>query len=225
MPATDSSGQPERPRRVLLGISGGSGSGKSTLASALAAGLRERLGTAACGVLAQDSYYIDQSARFDGDGGAVNFDDPASIDFALLARHLGELAAGRPVEVPIYDFSTHTRVPRTLRFEPRTVVIVEGTLLLSQSPVTAKLEPRIFVEAAESVRFARRLERDTVERGRLPEGVRRQFDLHVKPMHDRHVAPSRDRATLVVSGERQLAEALEASLGAVLSALPSREGS
>jgi ABC-type dipeptide/oligopeptide/nickel transport system ATPase component len=52
----------------ILGIAGGSGSGKTTLARALA----QKLGNAR--ILAQDSYYIDQSYRFDGDGGAVNFE-------------------------------------------------------------------------------------------------------------------------------------------------------
>src|SRR5688572_879760 len=99
----------------IIGVAGGSGSGKTTLAWRLC----EALGTDRCAVLAQDHYYIDQSARFDGDGGSVNFDHPGSIDFPLLAQHLQALGAGKSVQVPIYDFPTHRRLVETQTFAPR----------------------------------------------------------------------------------------------------------
>jgi uridine kinase len=73
--------------RLVIGVAGGSGSGKTTLAMLLA----KHLGPELCEVLAQDSYYIDQSARFDGDGGQVNFDHPSSLDFELLHQQLDQL--------------------------------------------------------------------------------------------------------------------------------------
>lgn len=192
-----------RTQTRIIGIAGGSGSGKTTLARALA----KHLGHAR--ILAQDSYYIDQSHRFDGDGGSVNFDHPDSIDFPLLAQHLEALRNGHSVEVPIYDFATHTRLPRTDRFDPADLVIVEGTLLFSQPAVLKQLDLSVFVDARESVRFHRRLHRDTTERGRTPEGVKKQFDLQVKPMHDQFVEPSRSKADLVVNGEARLEDELK----------------
>jgi uridine kinase len=105
----------------LVGIAGGSGSGKTTFARALA----QRLPREHCALLFQDSYYIDQSARFDFDGGSVNFDHPDSLDFALLAEHLRELKAGRPIQIPLYDFATHTRLKTTVPQAPKRIVLVD----------------------------------------------------------------------------------------------------
>ncbi len=69
---------------IIVGVAGGSGSGKTTFARRL----KESLGEEHCDILAQDSYYIDQSHRFDHDGGSVNFDHPSAIDFNLLASHM-----------------------------------------------------------------------------------------------------------------------------------------
>jgi uridine kinase len=88
-------------------------------------------------------------------------------------------------------------------------VIVEGTLLFSQPAVLRQLDLSVFVDARESVRFHRRLHRDTTERGRTAEGVKKQFDLQVKPMHDEFVEPSRDKADLVVNGESSLEQELK----------------
>ena len=76
---------------TIIGISGGSGSGKTTFAKSLQRLLGDRLSV----ILAQDSYYIDQSALFKGDGENVNFDHPSALDFTLLAEHprLGRLAS------------------------------------------------------------------------------------------------------------------------------------
>ncbi len=105
---------------LLIGVSGGSGSGKTTFARKL----QEGLGAERSAILSQDSYYIDQSSRFTGDG-SVNFDHPSALDFALLADHLRALKAGSGVEVPIYDFVTHSRKPTTHRFDWKPIVVVD----------------------------------------------------------------------------------------------------
>ncbi len=182
---------------VVVGIAGGSGSGKTTLALELL----KLLGSSAK-VLYQDSYYIDQSHRFDGDGGSVNFDHPDSLEFSLLATHLRSLKQRRAVEVPQYDFATHSRLARTECFEPCDVVIVDGTLLLSQPQICRALDLKVFVDTDEDLRFSRRLDRDVRERGRTPDGVRKQFSLQVKPMHDEFVEPSKIHADLLFPGDR-----------------------
>lgn len=184
-------------RAFILGVSGGSCSGKTTLARALT----ELLGAERCALIYQDSYYIDQSHRFREDGGEVNFDHPDSLEFSLLAKHLDELRGGRSVEVPIYDFVTHTRSGRTQTLASRPVVIVDGTLILSQPAVRERLDASVFVEADEELRFSRRKERDTRERGRALEGVVKQFRNHVKPMHDLFVEPSKGFASERLPGQ------------------------
>lgn len=188
---------------ILVGISGGSGSGKTTFARMLNEHLNATRGAGFCSILAQDHYYIDQSARFRGDGDpSVNFDHPSAIEFPLLGKHLEQLKQRQTIQVPVYDFITHTRKEETTPFPPTPVVIVDGMLLLSQPLIRPWLDHSIFVEAPEPVRYERRLRRDVLERGRTPEGVERQFRAQVKPMHDEFIEPSRRFATLVVEGTR-----------------------
>ncbi len=180
---------------TIIGVAGGSGSGKTYFARAL----HERLGPQISAVIYQDNYYIDQSARFDHDGGSVNFDHPDSLDFALLAQHLEQLKRGQTIEIPVYDFVTHSRLNQTISQSPQSVVLVDGILLLSQPHVRQHFDISIFVDTPEQLRFERRLKRDVEERGRTPDGVRRQFEAQVKPMHDQFVQPSLVHARYVIS--------------------------
>lgn len=178
----------------IIGVAGGSGSGKTHFAKEL----QKALGDHHCTILYQDNYYIDQSARFDGDGGSVNFDHPDSLDFSLLAKGLRGLKAGQTVDVPIYDFVTHSRKREVLVSAPKPVILVDGILILHSTEVRAVLDEAIFFDTPEELRFQRRLERDVVERGRTPEGVRKQFELQVRPMHDLFVEPSKSHAHTVI---------------------------
>jgi hypothetical protein len=63
----------------------------------------------------------------------INYDHPASLDSGLLVDHLRALRDGRAVEVPIYDFATHTRRPDTRRVEPARVIVVEGILVFTEA--------------------------------------------------------------------------------------------
>jgi len=190
--------QTQSAKVTLIGISGGSGSGKTTFSKLLS----EALGSSHCSILAQDSYYIDQSTHFRGDGENVNFDHPSALDFPLLALHLAALKQGKSIQVPIYDFVTHTRRAETTALQPKSVILVDGTLILSQPPVRALLDHSLFIQTSEQVRFDRRYHRDLVERGRQPDGIRKQFFRQVKPMHDEFVEPSLAFASKVISGER-----------------------
>lgn len=180
----------------IIAIAGGSGSGKTYLAHCL----QERLGDEMATVISQDSYYFDQSAKFDHDGGSVNFDHPDAIDFSLLASHLGQLKLGNSVEIPIYDFATHSRLSQTTLQPPKKVILVDGILILNSPEVREVADTSIFVETPESVRFERRLKRDIEHRGRTEEGVRAQFSAQVKPMHDQFVEPSKFHARHITSG-------------------------
>ncbi|MBD63828.1 MAG: uridine kinase [Halobacteriovoraceae bacterium] len=181
---------------IIVGVAGGSGSGKTTFAKTLC----ERFGPESSFVLYQDNYYKDQSAKFDFDGGSVNFDHPDAIDFSLLAEHLTELKKQKPIQIPIYDFPTHTRKEKKIDQKPKPIVIVDGILILSQPKVRELMDVKVFVDCPEGIRFQRRLKRDVEERGRTPQGVKNQFDLQVKPMHDEYVQPSSGQADLVASG-------------------------
>jgi len=186
-----------RNKPYLLGVAGGSGSGKTFFARAL----RQQLGAAVCELVYQDNFYIDQSAKFDRDGGSVNFDHPDAIDFSRLASCLQELQQGKSTEIPVYDFVTHTRAPKGILLEPRPIILVDGILIFHSEEVRALFDERVFFDTPEEIRYQRRLERDVKERGRKPEGVRAQFLGQVKPMHDLFVEPSKKFASRVVSDQ------------------------
>ena len=184
----------------LFGICGGSGAGKTTLAIQLI----QRLGDERVSALAFDAYYRDLSHITMEERKQVNYDHPDSLDNELFAAHLTELRAGRSVDVPEYDFSTHTRTGGATRVEARDVVIVEGILLFSFPGIHDLLDHAVFIDVPEQIRLERRIRRDVAERGRDADDVRRQFAEFVAPMHDEHVQPFRDRAHRVVNVDEDL---------------------
>lgn len=196
----------------IIGVAGGSGSGKTTFTSFL----RDRLGRQNVVVLAQDSYYKDQSGKFDRDGGKVNFDHPDSLDWDLMESHLLALKAGKSIDCPIYDFATHKRLPECIRMEPKPYVILDGILIFSVPKIWEKCDYKIFIDCEEKIRFERRLKRDVVERGRTPEGVHDQFFQHVKPMHDMFVEVSKCRANVLVPGTSAFDAPIEAAIEEIL---------
>lgn len=203
MPVTGSTKPGKGPK--LVGVAGGSGSGKTYFAKEL----QRRLGFGVCEIVYQDNFYIDQSAKFDFDGGSVNFDHPESIDFALLAEKLSELKAGKPVNIPVYDFATHKRSEESLKVKPKPVILVDGILIFHASKVRRLFDDLIFFDTPEELRFQRRLQRDVDERGRTEEGVRNQFYKQVKPMHDQFVEPSKQFAGTVVRDEGEFEDMVE----------------
>lgn len=178
----------------LIAVVGGSGSGKSWLASWLGTELG---GSAAH--LCLDDFYQDLGHLPEDERDAVNFDDPAAIDWECLRGVIECLERGEAARIPIYDFTTHLRKPATRDFENPGVVVMEGLWLLNPEWLREKISVSVFVECPEDERLRRRIERDVLERGRTEESVRRQFLDHVKPMHDRFVEPQREVATFQVN--------------------------
>lgn len=176
----------------IIGIAGGSGAGKTTFAHRL----RDSLGEDRCLILSQDRYYIDQSSVIEKSGPeAVNFDHPSSLDFDLLKRQLQDLKDFKPVHAPVYCYKTHRRLEIPERLMPKPFILVEGTLILSQSSLLPLFYEVVYLDMPESLRFERRLKRDMSERKREPQGIRKQFVHQVKPMHEEFVEPTKIYAT------------------------------
>jgi uridine kinase len=197
-------GSTKQNKSYLIGVAGGSGSGKTFFARAL----RQQLGAAVCELVYQDNFYIDQSARFDRDGGSVNFDHPDAIDFSLLATCLRQLRSGESTTIPLYDFVTHSRAPNGMAVKQRPIILIDGILIFHSREVRELFDERIFFDTPEDIRYQRRLERDVKERGRKPEGVRAQFFNQVKPMHDQFVETSKKYANRVVCDQGDFSLAL-----------------
>lgn len=178
---------------MVLGIAGGTGSGKTLVARSIGEALGQRIS-----MIGQDNYYLDQSHLPFEVRVRTNYDHPDAFDHDLLVGHIRDLAAGKPVESPVYDYARHQREPRTVRVEPANVIVVEGILALAVPALRDLLDVKIFVDTDADVRFIRRLSRDIRDRGRTPESVIRQYLDVVRPMHLEFVEPSKRYAHIIV---------------------------
>ncbi len=190
---------PSNPTKPLvLAIAGCSGSGKTTLARELTTQLDATL-------FPLDLYYRDLSHFPLDDRNKQNFDHPDSLESELILEHVRTLSEGRPIQRPIYDFSTHSRVPdKTETLTPTAVVIVEGILALHYSELLPFYQFSIYVNAPNEVCLNRRIYRDVRERGRTEASVRAQFEATAQPMAEKYVLPSAALASITVEGTDSL---------------------
>ncbi|OQS02641.1 uridine kinase [Thraustotheca clavata] len=179
---------------LVIGVCGGTGSGKTTLSRAII----DEIGEANVSYLSHDYYYRDISHKTLEQRAQHNFDHPDSLETSLLVRHLQHLRDGETVEVPVYDFTTHSRCSHTQTMVPRRVILVEGILLFTDPDLVALMDIKVFVETPSDIRFIRRLRRDIADRGRTAEGVIEQYLKTVRPMHLTFVEPSKRVADIIV---------------------------
>ncbi len=202
---------PDRDGPLTIGIAGGTGSGKSTVAAKLAAAAP----SGRCVVIDHDAYYKDQSHLTAAARAEINYDHPSSLDSALLGDHLAQLRAGRAVDIPIYDFATHTRRRDTRHVEPAPLILVEGILVFVEAVIRDHLDIKIFVDTDADIRLMRRIRRDLEQRGRTFASVRDQYYATVRPMHIEYVEPSKRWADLIVPEGGDNRVALDVLLGAL----------
>ena len=189
---------------LVIGIAGGTGSGKTTLMQRLV----ERFG-ADVTVLSHDNYYRRRDDMPFEERCKQNYDEPAALETDLMARHLDALRHGQAIDCPVYDFARHNRSDKTVRIEPRPVIIVEGILIFENRQLRDLMDIKIFVDTDADVRLCRRIRRDVRERGRTLESVIEQYQTTVKPMHEKYVEPSKRHAHIVVPEGGRNAVALE----------------
>jgi uridine kinase len=179
---------------LVIGIAGGTGSGKTTVTNAIL----DRLDTTRVVVLQHDSYYRDLSAHGGVTPDQVNFDHPDSLETPLLIQHIKDLKNGRPIQQPIYNFTTHRRMNSDRELEPREIIIIDGILIFVDKELRELMDIKIFVDTDADERLIRRIRRDILERGRSVESVMQQYMSTVKPMHLEFVEPSKHWADVII---------------------------
>lgn len=114
--------------KPIVLLSGPSGSGKTTTAKIIESYL-DASGHETHTISLDDYFY----RRADGflprdEEGNVDYESPLHIDVELLHRHMEELAACIPVEIPSFDFENQRRTEKTtyLARKPGEIVIFEG---------------------------------------------------------------------------------------------------
>ena len=183
-----------RENPLVIGIAGGSGSGKTTVANVIL----QRVGSHRIAYLPHDAYYRDLSDLPPVQRVQVNFDHPNSLESSLLVEHIQQLKKWQPVQLPVYDFTNHSRTDQTLTVDPQRVIIVEGILIFAEPELRELFDVKIFVDTDADIRFIRRLQRDIAERGRTTEKVVNQYLSTVRPMHLEFVEPSKRYADVII---------------------------
>ena len=179
---------------LIIGVAGGTGSGKTTVVRTIIESLRSHDVV----LIQHDSYYRDRSHLSPEERACINYDHPDALETNLFADHLELLISGKPAEIPVYDFVSHTRRSETIQVQPASVIVVEGILILADKRLRALMDIKVFVDTDDDERFIRRMERDVRERGRSYESVVEQYLNSVKPMHIEFVEPSKRYADIII---------------------------
>lgn len=179
---------------LVIGIAGGTGSGKTTVVKKII----EKLPVGEVALISQDSYYKDSSHLPLEERQKINFDHPASIEFELLVDHIKKLKDGQTIQEPIYSYLTCTRSEETREIKPKSVVIIEGILVLSPAILREQMGIKVFVDCDSDVRLARVIQRDTIERGRNVQMVLDRYAKTVRPSHIQFIEPTKQFADIIV---------------------------
>ena len=188
---------------LVIGIAGGSGSGKTTVSKEIS----KRLPSDRVLILTEDAYYNDNSALSMDERKKINYDHPNAYDTDLLIEQLQDLLDGKAIELPTYNFNILSRAKDTIHVEPADIIILEGILVLASEELRKFMDIKLFVDADDDIRFIRRLQRDTQERGRSIDWIISQYLTTVKPSYNQFVEPSKKYADIIIpqGGENQVA--------------------
>ena len=178
----------------IIGIAGGTGSGKTTVTKKI---IRD-LGEDQVAEIPLDSYYKDSSHLPLEQRLVQNFDHPDAFDWPLLREHISLLRKGLGVDQPIYHYATCSRLPETIRVEPRKVVIIEGILVFTCLRLREQMDIKLFVDADDDDRLMRVMARDISERGKDVHWVIERYSRTVKPMYLQFIEPSKRYADIII---------------------------
>ena len=181
-------------KAILIGIAGGTGSGKTSVAKNIVRDFSKNQVV----VIEQDSYYFDLKDIPMDKRNRHNFDHPDAYDFKLLRRHMQKLLDGEAVEIPIYDYTTHTRKDDTFKVHGHKIIVLEGILVLSDKQLRDMMDVKVYIQTEADIRFIRRLTRDIRERKRTTESVIQQYLETVRPMHEQFVEVTKHYADIII---------------------------
>ena len=149
-----------------IGVAGGSGCGKTLIVNSIL----EQFPNKIC-YLKLDNYYKKYDELPLEQRKKINYDEPDAFDVELLSKHIKQLQKGQSINTPIYDFANHNRSNKSVKVEPKRMIIIEGTLALHFDELLKYMDTKIYVDVDDDIRILRRTKRDIQERGRTIDSV------------------------------------------------------
>ncbi|MEK6715273.1 MAG: uridine kinase [Candidatus Omnitrophota bacterium] len=190
--------------RKLIVVTGPSACGKTFFANKLL----KKIGKNRCSIISQDNYYKDWGNLDIEKRKKINFDDIKAFDLSLFKKHLQALKDGKSILRPYYDFVRSARLKKTKRIYPKPVIIVEGLMPLAKRSLINFFDFKIYIEADNATCLARRIKRDTRERGDSIESACRRYFQDVLPMQKKYVEPQKKLADIVIDTDKKLDDRL-----------------
>ncbi|XP_075038785.1 uridine-cytidine kinase 2 isoform X1 [Mixophyes fleayi] len=194
---------PQNGQPFLIGVSGGTASGKSSVCSKIV----QLLGQNEVDhhqkqvvMLSQDSFYriLTPEQKIRALKGQFNFDHPDAFDNELILKTLREIMEGKTVQIPVYDFVSHSRKEESVTIYPADVVLFEGILAFYVQDIRDMFQMKLFVDTDADTRLSRRVLRDINERGRDLEQVLSQYITFVKPAFEEFCLPTKKYADVII---------------------------
>ncbi|XP_048136026.1 inorganic pyrophosphatase TTM1-like isoform X4 [Rhodamnia argentea] len=171
---------------ILVGVAGPSGAGKTVFTEKVLNFMPS------IAVISMDNYN-DSSRIIDG-----NFDDPRLTDYGTLLENIHGLKAGKPVQVPIYDFKSSSRIGyRNIEVPSSRIVIIEGIYALSEK-LRPLLDLRVSVTGGVHFDLVKRVLRDIQRAGQEPEEIIQQISETVYPMYKAFIEPDLQTAHIKI---------------------------
>lgn len=175
-------------QQIVIGISGASCSGKSWLARQI-----YNISPSKICIFEMDRYYKDidyvKSLEF-------QHDNPDAIDYNKAFDDFKKLMYGEEISIPIYDYESH-KANGWNTYSPTPVLIVEGLFAFADEKFRDVMDCKIWVEAKDSIRYERRMDRDIKERGATIANAKYRYEHNVMPAYSQFVKKYKEYANLL----------------------------
>ena len=178
----------------IIGLSGGTCSGKTYLSKSL----QKFYGKDKLTIIKLDSYYHDLSHLKFEEREKNNFDHPESFDYELLYEHINKIFSNKKVEIPIYDYKTHTRTKKFNPINKTNIIIIEGILIFYNKKIRDLMDAKFFLDKPCNLRKELRLKRDIKTRDRTEKSINTQYNNSVQPMYKEFIEKTKKYADVII---------------------------
>eukprot|EP00731_Ephydatia_muelleri_P029555 Em0021g78a len=145
-------------------------------------------------LLSMDSFYkvLTEEQHHMAAQSEYNFDHPDAFDYDLMVQTLAKLKEGKQVDVPVYDFTSHSRAKYTCPVYGASVCLFEGILTFHSKPLRDLMDLKILSTLTLTSDWLE------AERGRELDSVLKQYEKFVKPAFLQYIEPTMQYADIVV---------------------------